>query len=147
MCEASIGTEKSAVTAAPAPSKIIWVLGGLFVISNTTVNVAHPRNEAYLRYRLCVGTRPHEHVADFSDLSFWLLSRGIEFLQQQSPRRPEWLPGAAFDFCFQRFHLVIQCCRGVCAKVFAGFGSASLISSASVFATIQPWTVSTLPKR
>src|SRR6202795_2296351 len=50
------------------------------VIADAAINIAGPGYEAHLRNRLCVGTRPYKHVrADLSDLTFRLLSRGVEF--------------------------------------------------------------------
>src|SRR6202030_3745681 len=52
----------------------------LFVVADAAGDVPHSRDEAHLRHRRFVRTRPWKHVADLADLAFRLLPRVKEFL-------------------------------------------------------------------
>src|ERR1700747_390359 len=56
-----------------------WVWNGLLVIADAAAQIAHLSDEAHLRNRRLVCAGPWKHVADFSDLTFRFLRRGVEF--------------------------------------------------------------------
>src|SRR6516164_1776070 len=55
----------------------------LLVIADAAAQVVDPGYETHLRNRLRVGSWPWKHVADFSELAFRLLRRGVLFLAKR----------------------------------------------------------------
>jgi len=68
----------------PAP-QYCGALNGLFVITDAAAQIADSGYEAHLRRWGFVGTRPHPHVADLSDLTFRLLIAVVKFLANALP--------------------------------------------------------------